>query len=88
MSENNSSAVHKSIMPGSKFTTSTISDNSKTGEFGDMPISVSAGDSTSSTEKAVSSEAFGTKSDTSFGAKEAMPQGKPSSSFINTSAVK
>ena len=88
MSENSSSATHKSIMPGSKFTSSTISENAKTGELGDMPISVKAMEANANTEIAEVSETFGTESGVKISTQEITPAGKPSSSFINTSALK
>jgi len=88
MSENNSSAVHKTISVGSKFQTSTISENAKTGELGDMPISVKAMEANANTELKSVSEDFGSESGAKINATEMSPAGKPSSSFINTSAVK
>lgn len=90
MSENSSSASKSSIMPGEKFKSSTISENSKSGELGDMPVSVSDASSAAASSSAQNkvTESYGSKSGDGISAKSAMPAGKPSSSFINTSAVK
>ena len=84
-----SSASHDKIMPAGKPSSSFITETSKSGPLGDMPISVNERSGNENTEKSVMSESFASKgSDMDTNGKSVMPQGKPSSTFINTSAVK
>ena len=88
--ENKSSASHEQIMPAGKPSASFITNAGKSGELGDNPISVNTNvnaNSDSSTNKAT--ESFASKgSDATTGGKSMMPAGEPSSTFINTNAVK
>lgn len=91
MSENSSSASHTQGSIGDKFKTSTVSENMKSGVLGDGPISVDDAGSmaTSDSSKNKQSEDFGSKgSSAEMAGKIISPAGEPSSSFINTSAVK
>lgn len=90
MPKDNSSASQEQIKPEGKPNSSFITETGKSGALGADPISYSTlkapgGD----TSKTMTSEDFASKGDDSFdGVKEAMPEGKPMSTFINTSAVK
>lgn len=82
MSENSSSASHEKIMPAGKPSASFVA------EPGLGSIPGNEGVSIGSTEKSSVTESFA-KGDVSFdGATAVTPQGEPSSTFINTSAVK
>lgn len=89
MAENKSSASHEQIMPAGKPSTSFVTDSSKTGEYGDRPISCKSLPPLAGSNKQKMTEEFSSK--TSMDEVSGMmiePQGEPSSTFINTSAVK
>ena len=87
MAENKSSASTESIMPGNKFTSSTISDNAKSGDMGSDPISTKSMDASRETNRETMTETFDSKNGMSDTIGDE-PVSKPSSTFINTSAVK
>lgn len=88
MSKSNSSATTEHISPAGKPTSSFVTEASKSGEYGDNPIKCEHPE-IGLTTKAHATEEFASKGSVDFdGTKSVTPAEKPSSTFINTSAVK
>lgn len=86
MSKNKSSASHEQIMPQGKPSSSFVTESNKSGS---NSISVSQmAEPGRDTSKSKIMDDSGKGSFSFDGVTETMPQGKPSSTFINTSAVK
>lgn len=89
MPKNNSSASRSEITPEGKPSSSFVTESMKSGTLGDNPVSVAEVDQPANeSSKDRIMEGMEKKSVSFDGVTETMPQGKPSSSFINTSAVK
>lgn len=90
MSKNSSSASTEKIMPAGKPSSSFMTESEKSGALGSVPISVSQmAEPGRDTSKSKIIDDTAKKGNVSFdGTKEVMPASKPSSTFINTSAVK
>lgn len=84
MSKSKSSATQEQIMPAGKPNASFVTTSDKSGDD-----SLSGRLTDMNAEKSTVTESFGSKKSDSFdGTSEIMPQGKPDSTFINTSALK
>ena len=89
MEKDNSSATMSSMMPAGKPSTSFVTETGKTGDFGDMPIQTESLAPLEGTNVDHLTEDFASKGKSDeMGTSDLMPEGKPSSTFINTGAVK
>lgn len=89
MEKNKSSASSTQIMPQGEPAASFITETGKSGDYGDRPINCESLDALQGTNKTMTTEDFASKKSTDeVSGAEIEPQGEPSSTYINTSAVK